>query len=210
MLKPRLETMGYNLHSKKAAQKLTHVLPSQLIPCRLTVPGMLLVANSSRRRRVPFLERKPTMILGTPNKKDWIQNFNSFRSNLTLSWSDWISSEVLSSTQFISWSLSSGFRSQTLYISNVNKVSEVYVMKKGPVYLPASTSPPRITEVLPMPVWTTEQYCAMLSTIWVSRLSIWSLEVSSQIEGMSARDSNLYPINMSAVVSESYRDCRPQ
>ena len=132
------------------------------------------------------------MILGTPSRNDWIQNLSNFRSNFAISPSDWISSEVFNSTQFMGWSLSSGFRSHTSYIQNVNGVAEVYTMRKCP-YLPASTSPPRITEWFPNPVCTTEQYCCMLSTTCRSLDSINSRETSSHMLGINDSVSNLYP-----------------
>ena len=55
----------------------------------------------------------------------------------------------------------------------------------------ASTSPPRQSTVLPIPVRTTEQYCSLLQTTCSSRLSINSREVLPKISGMVERVSNL-------------------
>jgi hypothetical protein len=77
-----------HLHSRKVAAKFTQVFPSHVFFCRLTFPGIECVEISSSRRSIPFLERKPITILGTPSRKDCIQNLSNFLSNLTLSWSD--------------------------------------------------------------------------------------------------------------------------
>lgn len=57
----------------------------------------------------------------------------------------------------------------------------------------ASTSPPRHSVVLPMPVRTTEQYWALLLTTSFSRFSMKSLDVSAQVFGNVDKVSNLYP-----------------
>ena len=107
-----------NTHARKEAVKLMHMLPSHVrLPLRLTVPGMLWVSISSSRRNTPSLLRNPTTILGTPSRKDWAHILRSFRSNFTLFLSSSISSDVLSSTQFIGCSLSSGLQSHTLRLS---------------------------------------------------------------------------------------------
>lgn len=58
----------------------------------------------------------------------------------------------------------------------------------------ASTSPPKQRIVLPMPVRTMEQYCSLLLTTWLSRLSMKSLDVSAQGDGSVDSVSNLYPV----------------
>jgi hypothetical protein len=55
----------------------------------------------------------------------------------------------------------------------------------------ASTSPPRTSDDAPMPVRTTEQYCARLLTCSSSRPSICSRVTLSQVSGMSDNVSNL-------------------
>jgi hypothetical protein len=70
------------------------------------------VSISSTLFRMPSCVLKPTIILGTPSRKDWIQNFISFRSKVTMSLSFRISALVFSSTQFIGLS-SVGLESQT-------------------------------------------------------------------------------------------------
>ena len=121
-------------HSRKAAVKLMQRLPSHvLLPCRLTIPGMFLVSvqvtlspnqppnaarcirspSSSSLCRIPFWLRKPTIILGTPSKKDWIQNFNNLRSYLSISLSFAISAAVFNSTQLMGSSRFTGLQSHT-------------------------------------------------------------------------------------------------
>lgn len=101
-------------HSRKTAVKLMHMLPSHaFLLFFFTFPGILDVFNSSRRWRTPDLLRNPTIILGTPSRNDWIQNLRSFLSNLAISRSFWISSEVFSSTQLTGRSLTSGLKSHT-------------------------------------------------------------------------------------------------
>lgn len=107
-------TIGH-LQSRKLAVKLIQRLPShEFLPLRLTKPGILFVSNSSSRCKIPILLRNPIMIFGTPSKKDCIQNFRSFRSYLSMSLSFSIIADVLSSTQLIGSSLSSGLQSQTV------------------------------------------------------------------------------------------------
>jgi hypothetical protein len=158
------------------------------------------VLISSSRSRVPVFERNPTMIFGTPSRNDWIQNLSNLRSNFRRSLSDWISSEVFSSTQLIGCVGSSGFRSHTAQSETLDSDLNDENMQKAQIS-PASTSPPRIRLALPMPVCTTEQYCCALSTICLSRFSMYSLETASHTSGMRDSASNLYPI----VLSASYR-----
>lgn len=88
--------------------------PSQLpFPSLLTFPGIVWVSISSRRNNIPALSRNPTMILGTPRRKDWAQNLSSFRSNLIFSLSLNSSDVVFNSTQLIGSSFRAGFESQT-------------------------------------------------------------------------------------------------
>lgn len=63
---------------------------------------------------MPSRERKPTMILGTPSRKDWAQNLRSLRSKLSRSRSDRMSALVLSSTQLIGEPGVGGLESQTV------------------------------------------------------------------------------------------------
>ena len=106
---------GGDAQSRKAAVKLIHKFPSQVpLPLRLTIPGILLVSNSSSLSKIPFLLRNPIIILGTPSRKDCIQNFRSFLSYLNMSLSLSIKAEVLSSTQLIGSSLLSGLQSHTI------------------------------------------------------------------------------------------------
>lgn len=102
------------LHSKNSAAKLMHTFPSHWRPRFATVPGIPSTSISSTLWRIPSRERKPTMIFGTPSRNDWIQNFMSFRSKLSLSRSLRISAEVLSSTQWIGSPGLGGFESQTM------------------------------------------------------------------------------------------------
>lgn len=105
--------MGHDLQSRNAAAKLMHTFPSQSCVPLLTMSGMACVSSSSRRFNIPFPVRRPTIILGTPSRKDCAQNLRSLRSNFT--WSRWveISAAVLSSTQLMEWDGSEGLRSQT-------------------------------------------------------------------------------------------------
>lgn len=96
--------------------KLMHVLLSHVCcPWFLTMLGIFVVSYSSTRNRRPSVSfvRKPTTILGTPSRKDWIQNLCNLRSNLTTSLGLAISAAVLSSTQLIFADLSSGLWSHT-------------------------------------------------------------------------------------------------
>jgi len=111
----RLVEASSDAQSRKAAVKLIHKFPFQVfLPLRLTMPGILLVSNSSSLSKMPILLRNPTMILGTPSRNDCIQNFRSFLSYLNMSLSLSIKAEVLSSTQLIGSSLLSGLRSHTV------------------------------------------------------------------------------------------------
>lgn len=68
------------LQSKKAAAKLTQMSAFQAGFGRaFTVCGILCVSISLISTRMPSRVRKPTMIFGTPNRKDWIQYFMSLR-----------------------------------------------------------------------------------------------------------------------------------
>lgn len=101
------------LQSSRLAAKLIHMLPSQVpFPLLLTVLGIEAVSISSIRFKKPSGVRNPTMIFGTPSRKDWIQNFISFLSRLIISRSFRMSAVVLSSIQLIGLS-SVGFESQT-------------------------------------------------------------------------------------------------
>lgn len=108
---------------------MIHRFPSQLAPALFTSPGIFWVFSSWILWRMPSfvrlakpyagiceqqtLERNPTMIFGTPSRKDWIQNLLSFRSNFTLSASEKISWLVFSSTQLMGSSGLSGRQSHT-------------------------------------------------------------------------------------------------
>lgn len=82
-----------------------HTFPSQLpLPFNLTNVGIFAVSSSSKLCRIPSLLRKPTIILGTPSKNDWIQNLRSLRSYLRMSRSDKGVAAVFSSTFGPSWS----------------------------------------------------------------------------------------------------------
>lgn len=101
-------------HSRKALAKLMHTFAFQLLTPRLAaVSGILAVWISSSFVRIPCCERKPTMILGTPSKNDWIQNFMSLRSKFCIVLSSRISTLVLSSIQLIGAPFSTGLESQT-------------------------------------------------------------------------------------------------
>ena len=144
-------------HSRKAAVKLMQRLPSHIpLPC-LTTPGMFLVSSSSSLCRIPFWLRKPTIILGTPSKNDCIQNFSNLRSYLSISLSFAVSAVVFNSTQLMGSSLSSGLQSHTE--QSLATKNRGYCLEKCD-NIRASTSPPMINFVLPMPVFTTEQYWA--------------------------------------------------
>ena len=94
-------------------------LPSQVpLPRRFTRPGIFFVSISSSLCKIPFLSRKPTTILGTPNRKDCIQNFRSLRSYFSMSLSLSISAEVFNSTQLMGSSLFSGLQSHTTLLTN--------------------------------------------------------------------------------------------
>lgn len=91
-----------------------HTFPSHwALPRRRTVSGIFTVSISSSLSSRPSRDRNPTMIFGTPSRNDWIQNFMSLRSKLSMSRSDRISAEVLSSTQFIGLPFSWGLTSHT-------------------------------------------------------------------------------------------------
>ena len=103
-----------NRHSMKEAVKLIQIFPSHVrLPLRLMLPGMLCVSNSSTLCNMPSLLRNPTTIFGTPSRNDCAHIRSNFRSNFTTLLSSRISSDVLSSTQFIGCSLSSGLQSHT-------------------------------------------------------------------------------------------------
>ena len=90
------------------------ILPSQVpLPFFWTLLGISWVIISSRRLSMPSESRKPTMILGTPSRKDCTQNLRSLRSNLIRSRSLFISAEVFNSTQFMGSFGFSGLQSQT-------------------------------------------------------------------------------------------------
>lgn len=96
------------------------MLPSHdALPFLFTRPGMFCVSNSSSLRRMPSLVRKPTMILGTPSRNDWVQNLRSLRSYFSMSRSFSISADVFSSTQLIGSSLFSGLQSHTITCQNL-------------------------------------------------------------------------------------------
>lgn len=119
--KVEIEEMKYSQSSNPAA-KLMHIFPSQVpFPLLFTVPGILAVSISSTLFRNPSGVLNPTIILGTPNKKDWIQNFISLRSNVSISRSLRISALVFSSTQFMGWVGSWGLASHTMVgvVSNI-------------------------------------------------------------------------------------------
>ena len=99
---------------RNPAAKLIHIFPSQVaFPLLFAIPGIFSVSISSTRSRTPFWSLKPTIIVGTPKRNDWIQNFMSLRSNASRSRSDWGEMDVLSSIQFIRvWGVS-GLASQT-------------------------------------------------------------------------------------------------
>lgn len=102
------------LQSNNPAAKLIHMFPSHVaFPLLFTVPGIFSVSISSILTRIPFWSRKPTIIFGTPRRKDWIQNFISLRSKARRSRSDWGLTEVLSSTQLMRVVGGSGLMSQT-------------------------------------------------------------------------------------------------
>lgn len=72
--------MGVISHSKKTPAKLTHISAFHLgFGCELTISGILCVSISLTSTRMPSLVRNPTIILGTPRRKDWIQYFMSLR-----------------------------------------------------------------------------------------------------------------------------------
>lgn len=79
-------------------------------------------------------------------------------------------------------------------------------------HIPASTSPPMTNLDFPIPVRTTEQYWALLFTIWSTRPSISSRVVGSH--GLERRDrvSNLYPGNhcQRSTVSIQSEDTHPR
>lgn len=157
------------MKSSIAAAKLMQVLPSHVpCPCRFTMEGIFCVSCSINFSKWPSGDRKPTMIFGTPRRKDCAQNFKSFRSYFTSSFCVTGCWAVLSSTHGIGSFGLSGFAPMT-----------------------ASTSPPRIMLVPPMPVVTMEQYWASLSTGLASRFSISSRVASAQGLLSRASDSNL-------------------
>lgn len=111
--------------------------------------------------------------------------------------------DVLSSTQLIGAPFSAGFTSQTSSdyqpMSPVMHHGVVVVVvvsgKEGVMWVVfdvlASTSPPRHMVDLPIPVRTTEQYCALLLTTWFSRFSMYSRDVSGHVLGRVESVSNL-------------------
>lgn len=104
-------------HSRKPAAKLIQIFPSQSCFPRLAISGIACVSISSRLVRIPSLVRNPTMILGTPSKKDCAQNLRSLRSNFVWSLSFEIWAAVLSSTQLMGEVEGlEGLRSQTLLL----------------------------------------------------------------------------------------------
>lgn len=103
-------------HSRKALAKLIHTLPSHCLRPRATLAGMEATSISSSLTRIPSRDRNPTMILGTPRRKDWIQNLRSFRSKLSLSRSPRMSIDVLSSTQLIGSPALGGLESHTVVL----------------------------------------------------------------------------------------------
>lgn len=65
------ESRRGHIQSRNALAKLIHMLASQLrTPRFAAVPGIEAVWISSSLVRMPPCERKPTMILGTPRRKD--------------------------------------------------------------------------------------------------------------------------------------------
>jgi hypothetical protein len=64
-------------------------------------------------------------------------------------------------------------------------------LRSGLLSQMASTSPPRTSFVRPIPVRTTEQYCALLFTTRFSRSSISSLVASSHVLSRTDMVSNL-------------------
>lgn len=179
-----------SLHSRNAAAKLMQIFPShEPLPSFLTFPGILAVSSSSNRCTMPFWSRNPTMILGTPSRKDCAQNLSNFRSYLSISRSLRISADVFSSTQWIGSSFRSGLQShtnQTESAEGSGQPRNLHVIDS-----PASTSPPRIMRTLPIPVLTTEQYCAALLTTSFCRPSISSRGVASHGCRNTDKTSNL-------------------
>lgn len=106
--------MKADSQSRNEAAKLVHTFPSHCRPRRATVSGMDATSMSSTRCRTPSRERKPTMMRGTPSRKDWIQNLSSLRSKLSRSRSLRISADVLSSTQLMGSPAFGGLESQTV------------------------------------------------------------------------------------------------
>jgi len=102
------------------------MLPSHVpFPRRLTVPGIEAVSISSTLFRIPSGVRNPTMILGTPRRNDWIQNFINFRSKVIMSRSFRMSALVFNSTQLIGPS-SVGLISHT-ETCQLRQIFEVYL-----------------------------------------------------------------------------------
>jgi hypothetical protein len=158
---------GGNSHSRKSAPKLMHISPFHAgRSWRAIVSGMVAVWISSREERMPCWVRKPTMILGTPRRKDWSQNLRSLRWKFSTS--RWlpgrISADVLSSTQLIGVPGWEGLESQTG--SAVRFGCMLWSGGDGDVL--ASTSPPIQIVVAPIPVRTTDQYWGLLLTTSVS------------------------------------------
>ena len=144
-----------DMHSRKAAVKLMHALPSHDRLRPLTNAGILFVSSSSKLRRTPRRSRKPTMIFGTPSRKDWIQNFWSFRSYLRRPLSFSMHALVFSSTQLTGRSGSCGFSSQTE--GTFRRCCQRATWQAW-MNVPQSTSPPKTSLDLPIPVLTIEQY----------------------------------------------------
>ena len=111
------KTTQENLQSKNPAVKLIHTLPSHVpFPLFFTVLGKLSVCSSSRLSRTPSLLLNPTMIFGTPKRKDWIQNLSNLRSYFRISRSVLGVAAVLSSTQLMGpVEVVEGLVSQTIF-----------------------------------------------------------------------------------------------
>jgi len=115
-----------NLQSSNADVKLIHIFPSQVpFPRLLTVPAIEAVSISSILFKMPSGVRNPTIILGTPSRKDCIQNFMSLRSKVIISLSLRMSALVFNSTQFMGLP-SVGLESQTWPISEAQYRAEEF------------------------------------------------------------------------------------
>lgn len=127
-----------NIQSRNASAKLIHMFPSHVPLLRLlTVPGIAAVSSSSTRTRIPLWLRKPTMIFGTPRRKDCIQNFINLRSKASISRSERGSTDVLSSTQLMPLSGTAGLMSQTVgrylasIVSSAHGLTSIYFSAKN-------------------------------------------------------------------------------